>query len=170
MIANQPRVRVGDTLETAIWLTGMESEILKARFKADAKKAMENANKFNGVVTGPLRWTEKRPGEDRVPPVPDHIQGPDVRLLVAEADVLNVLGPESKFLAELEPADLTRLRKITREAHKLWWRRNMPGRRYERITDRQADTLINDLGPEVAYEALRKGWTRLAGDGEESIH
>jgi hypothetical protein len=166
----QPRIRVGDTLESAIWLTGTEPPALIAHHKAQVEAAILEANGRNGVVTGPLRWVEKLPGTDRVPPVPDHIAGPAVRLLVAEADVLNVLATESRFLAELEPSDLRRLRKITRDAHRLWWQRNMPGRPYTRPTDNQCATLINDLGPDCALEALQKGWTRLAGDGQETVH
>lgn len=166
----QPRIRVGDTLESAIWLTGTETPELIAHHKAQVQAAIEQANEQSGAVTGPLRWVEKLPGTDRVPPVPNHVSGPAVRLLVAECDVLNVRASESKFLAELEPADLKRLRKITRDAHRLWWQRNMPGQPYTRLTDRQADTLVNDLGPEAGLEALRKGWTRLAGDGVETVH
>src|SRR3546814_7626595 len=130
---------------------------------------MEEANEKRGVVTGPIRWTEKLPGDERVPPVPSHISGLCVRLLVAEAEVLNVRDTASRFLAELEPSDLRRLRTITREAHRLWHHRNAPGQPYTRITDRQADTLVNDLGPEAALEALPKGWARLAGDAE-TVH
>ena len=169
MLAKQPRVRVGDTLEAAIWLTGEETEELKARFKADVARTMAESNERNGVVTGPIRWTEKFPGDDRVPPVPDRIKGFCVRLLVAEADVLNVRPSESRFLAELEPADLRRLRKITRDAHKLWWLRTFPGQPWPRPSDRQCDTLINDLGPEAGLDAMQKGWTRLAGDAE-TVH
>lgn len=170
MLVNQPRIRVGDTLESAIWLTGTEPPELIAHHKAQVEAAILQANEQSGAVTGPLRWVEKLPGTERVPPVPPHISGPCVRLLVAEADVLNVRASESRFLAELEPSDLRRLRKITRDAHRLWWHRNAPGQPYTRLTDNQCATLINDLGPDVALEALRKGWTRLAGDGAETVH
>lgn len=56
-----------------------------------------------------------KPGDERVPGVPDHIQGQDVRLLVGEALVLGrktVLKLNS-FLNDLDPKDLTRLRQIT---------------------------------------------------------
>lgn len=167
---HQPRIRVGDVLESSIWLTGEEGDDLKARFKADVQRSMEEANEKRGVVTGPIRWTEKLPGEGRVPPVPKHISGLCVRLLVAEAEVLNVREAESRFLAELEPSDLRRLRKITREAHKSWWRKARPQYPWPRPSDRQVDTLINDLGPEAGLEALQKGWTRLAGDLVETVH
>lgn len=170
MIGQQPRIRVGSVLESAIWLTGEEDESLKQRFKADVQRSMEEANEKRGVVTGPVRWTEKLPGDDRVPPVPDGIQGACVRLLVAEAEVLNVRETESRFLAELEPSDLRLLRKITRAAHKSWWLKTYPQYRWPQPSDRQLDTLINDLGPEAGLEALQKGWARLAGDEAETVH
>lgn len=166
----QPRVRVGDTLESAIWLDGTEKPEQVAMHKLNVQQTLEQANEASGAVTGPIRWSEKKPGDERVPEVPDHIQGDDVRLLVAECDVLNVRPSESKFLAELEPGDLRRLRKITRDAHKTWWRKTFPRHAWPRPSDRQCDTLINDLGPDVAYEALQKGWTRLAGDEAETLH
>lgn len=165
-----PKIRVGDVLESAIWLTGEETPALVEHHKAQVEAAILDQNAQTGAVTGPMRWTEKLPGDDRVPPVPDHIQGICVRLLVGEAEVLNVMGSESRFLAELEPSDLKRLRKITKRAHKSWWLRTFPGVRYEGITDRQADTLINDLGPEAGLEAMRKGWTRLATGDAETMH
>src|SRR3546814_10951566 len=87
---HQPRITVGSVLESAIWLTGEETEELRRRFMADVQRSMEEANEKRGVVTGPIRWTEQLPGDARVPPVPRHISGLCVRLLVAEAEVLNV--------------------------------------------------------------------------------
>lgn len=167
---HQPKVRVGDTLESAVWLTGDEPAALIDHHKVQVEAAIEEANEKSGAVTGPLRWVEKLPGTDRVPPVPDHVSGSCVRLLVAECDVLAIKPSESKFLAELEPSDLRRLRKITREAHKNWWAQAFPGQPWPRPSDRQCDSLINDLGPEAGLDALRKGWTRLAEPDSETVH
>ena len=57
----------------------------------------------------------------------------------------------NNFLAELEPSDLARLRRITRAAYA----RAFPWRRP--LTDRQADTIICDLGPEAALDSLSAG-------------
>lgn len=78
----------GDIYEVAIWADGTEDPALLDRFKADARKAFGRRAKREGVAFGKLRLTEKQPNEDRVPPVPDHIQGPNVRLVVVEATVV----------------------------------------------------------------------------------
>ena len=168
----QPRIKAGDVLEAAIWLDGQEKPEHLSRFKAEVIQTVMEENAEQGLVTGPWRWETKLPGDERVPEVPDHIQGLGVCLLVGEADVLAVRSQEeSRFLAELEPSDLRKLRKITRKAHFEWWRENFSGHEWPRPTDRQCDTLINDLGPIAGEEALRKGWTRLAAnDVEETVH
>jgi hypothetical protein len=143
-------VKPGETVETAIWLNGTETPEQMTMFKTDVASAMLEAATSQNVALTPLRWAEKRLGDDRVPEPPDHIQGPDVRLLVAEADVLEA-ETESKFLSELEPRDLARLRRVTRETYD----RQFPG--YKPLTDRQCDTLINDLGPDAALASLETG-------------
>jgi hypothetical protein len=84
----------------------------------------------------------KRPGDYRVPAVPDRIQGPDVRLLVATAEVLGfeTVRAES-FVAGLDKRDLNRLRKATRSAQG----RHLP--------DAICDQIIDRMGP-VAAGAL----------------
>ena len=59
--------------------------------------------------------------------------------------------PTSWFTDDLGSDDLARLRRVTREAYA----RLFPVR--SRLTDRQCDTIINDLGPEAAADALRRG-------------
>lgn len=86
------RAKPGDTFEVAIWADGTEDAQLLERFKTDAKKAFRRRARRNRVMFGTVRLTEKQPNEDRVPPVPDHIQGPNVRLVVAEATVV-AYGP-----------------------------------------------------------------------------
>ena len=145
-------MKVGDTLEAAIWLDGCETPEMRALFMKTGRQAFEDT----GAVIGPVTWVEKYPGEDRVPPVPDHVQGPDVRLLVVEATVIALSSPDSMFLDELEPDDLRRLRRITRRAYaKMFPKRAL-------LTDRQCDTLINDLGPDSAAEALQAGEADVA--------
>ena len=145
-------MKPGETIETAIWLNGTETPELLARFQADAAEIMLEVAMSEGVALTPLRWATKQISDERVPEVPDHIQGPDVRLLVAEADVMeNVTKDISRFLSELEPRDLVRLRRVTRDAYARQW----PGQTV--LTNRQCDTLINDLGPEAALASLESG-------------
>lgn len=145
----------GDVLESAIWLDGTETVAERARFANDVAEAMRAWGRRHGREIGPVTWIEKRPGDDRVPPVPDHIAGPNVRLLVAEAMIVTE-GPIQRakvgFVDDLEPSDAALLRRVTRRAY----RRQYPNRRtHPDLTDRQCDTLINDLGPDAAVETLR---------------
>lgn len=146
-------MKPGQTVETAMWLDGNETPAQAAQFRQDVLTAMLEVARQQGMALSPLRWTEKHPGDDKVPEVPDHIQGPDVRLLVAEADVMACLEKVGvgNFLAELEPRDLMRLRRVTRKAYA----KQFP--MYHPLTDRQADTLINDLGPDAALASLETG-------------
>lgn len=150
-------VKVGDVVETAMWLCGRETPEQRQAFEDDVRAAMLRAQDEHGVVLGAVVYVEKRPGDDRVPPVPDHIAGPDVRLLVAEAKAICAMPhfdlAESRFVDELEPDDLARLRKITRDGYARMMAQH--GFTMPPLTDRQCDTIISDLGPEAALDALR---------------
>ena len=146
-------MNLGDVVHCAIWVDGRETPAQFGQFKHDVQEAMINGQQAHGVILGPVTWIEKKPGEDHVPPVPGHIAGPNVRLLVAEAKVI-ARNPFSVsqaigFVHDLELHDLSLLRRITRRVYE----RDYPGN--PRLTDRQADTLINDAGPEAALDTLR---------------
>ncbi len=140
-------MKPGDVLETAIWLDGTETPELRARYESDLRVCLASLGSEAGMVFKPVIFTEKPPGADRVPAVPDQVQGPDVRLLVAETEVLcrapYVTLPGS-FVDDLDPLDLTRLREITRKfcSHPL--------------TDAECDEIIDDIGPETAVRTLRE--------------
>lgn len=139
-------IGIGYTLELAIWLTGTESQRHLEQWTADAPVLLTSQWPDLHIGLSPLRWATKRPGEDRVPVPPPSISGPDVRLLVVEADVMTV-GPkpmERAFVNDLDKRNLARLRAITRRAS---------GRA---ITDEQADSIIETLGPDSAARALRE--------------
>ncbi len=78
----------GDIMETAMWADGTETADQLADFETDIKAELARMANEEGVIIGPLMMTVKRPGEERVPPVPDHIKGADVRLIVGEAKVV----------------------------------------------------------------------------------
>jgi hypothetical protein len=151
-------MNLGDTIEAAIWMDGTETPEHRRAFEQDASAAMANAQNEAGVMIGPIQFVEKRLGEDRVPSVPDHIQGPDVRLLVASAVVVGYLPalPPGRFTDDLDPDDLARLRTITRDAYSGQFPRRWP------LTNRQCDTLINDLGLDAALDTLRGGEVDIA--------
>jgi hypothetical protein len=144
-------INIGDVMECAIWLTGTETDGHLTRWKEiDCPNSLRKEANGREVLVGPITFTEKRPGEERVPQVPGHISGPDVRLLVAEAVVVGFrsIGGGSSFLLDLEPRDLEKLRTITRRAH----RKANPG---EELSDAGCDYIINQIGPEAAMKAVR---------------
>jgi len=150
------RPEVGSALECAIWLDGKETAEQRRQFEADVRTSMTESMRQQGCVPGPLTFTERRPGEARVPPVPDHIAGPDVRLLVAECIVASHkidVRREAGFCHDLEPADLATLRRITRRKYAEQYPALV--KKNGHLTDRQCETLINDLGPETALATLR---------------
>ena len=147
-------IPIGEVFEQAIWATGEEPPEMAAQFERDLRAGLaEIAAKF-GVVIGTLLMTEMRPGEERVPEVPAHIHGPDVRLLVGEATVVDHVAEahEGAFVADLEPKDLERLRTILRRVHAAW----NPGK--PELSTERCDEYINQNGPDAALRgAARAG-------------
>ena len=143
-------MKTGDLIESAIWITGDESQSTRERYEQDVRQAIANLCAEEGFEHGPVTFIEKRPGDDRVPPVPDHVQGSRVRLLVGEAQILckRVATSEGSFVANLDKKDLLRLRRITRTE----WLKQHPG--YV-MTDGECDQYIERYGPEAAVETLR---------------
>lgn len=134
-------MKPGDLAECAIWIDGTETEAALRQWKADCAYLISHSQEPN-LKLGPLAFEIKRPGEDRVPKVPDHLKGPDVRLLVATAEVLGFeIAKRSSFLDELTERDLIKLRKATR-------------RQYGKLSDEQCDQLIERLGPSVAAREI----------------
>src|SRR5689334_15645595 len=108
-------MKPGELAEYAIWVDGTETEAMLRQWKADCAYMMASSQEPK-LRLGPVSFEIKRPGEDRVPPVPDRIKGPNVRLLIATAEVLGfeILAKQS-FVDGLDKRDLKRLRKATRE-------------------------------------------------------
>lgn len=135
---------LGDLAECAIWITGEESEAMLRQWRADVGYLISNGHE-PALKLGPLSFEIKQPGQDRVPQVPDHISGPDVRLLIATAEVLGFEDVhKASFVGDLSEADLRKLRGITRR--KLGHKGPM--------TDAQCDQVIDRLGPVAAGMAL----------------
>ena len=145
-------LRPGEVLQTAIWMDGKETVEQKRMFERDIRASLASLADFAGIIIGPLILTEKRPGDDRVPEVPNHIQGPDVRLLVAKATVMgHPYGHDSSaFVADLDVKDLARLRAILRRVHGAY----NPGK--PELTTEKCDEYINANGPDAALAALRE--------------
>ncbi len=131
-------MKIGELTERAIWIDGTESEAALRQWKVDCAFMMASAQEPR-LKLGPVTFEIKRPGEDRVPPVPAHITGPDVRLLVATAEVVGFEPVHrGSFLNELSEADLVRLRKATRKVHG------------KKLPDGVCDQIIERLGPVAA--------------------
>jgi hypothetical protein len=145
-------IAIGDLAHTAIWLDGKETEEEIARWKREAPEAMAGWAAQRGWKIGPVELTTLRPGDRRCPKVPDHIQGPDVRLLAAEAEIVGtvfVTKEKPGFAHDLEPDDFAKLAVITRRRYREAYP-NEP-----ELSDAQVRTLINDLGLETALDTLR---------------
>jgi hypothetical protein len=139
-------VKIGDVIESGIWLTGEENEELRKRYEADVSQAVDDLCREEGVIHGPISFLELKPGEERVPEVPNHISGQRVRLLIANSEVVDFIpmSSEGSFVANLELKDLIRLRTITRRAAK------------QNLTDQECDEIIEQYGPEAAIDTLQK--------------
>lgn len=144
---------VGMPLETSVWLKGTESAAQLEQWRRDCTSELGCFAAANGVTLTAPTWTEKLPGEDRVPPVPAHISGPAVRLLICEARVDGPAKPvivkATGFTADLDARDLGRLRAITRRVH----RRLQPAD--GTLSDAECDEIIEQVGIESALKTLR---------------
>ncbi len=148
-------MKKGDLLEYSIWLTGTETPEQIANYKDEILEGVKRATEYQAEVEiGPWELTFKRPGEERVPQVPDGVSGPDVRLMLAVAKVGNrkprvvpVAAPG--FSQDLTPKDLKVMRQLTRAAYK----RTHP---FEDLSDRNCDQIIDSLGPKVVMKQLRE--------------
>ena len=147
-------MKVDDFIESAIWITGDESPLTRKRYEQDVNQAISDMCAEQGFEHGAVTFIEKRPGDDCVPTVPDHVQGSRVRLLVGEAQILGkrVITSKGSFIANLDKKDLVRLRQITRNE----WLQQHPD--YV-LTDSECDKYIERYGPEAATETLRKQHT-----------
>jgi hypothetical protein len=146
-------MKPGQMVESAIWLSGEETEQMIQAWKDRVRENTDQTAKNFNVEVGPFTWVIKYPGDDRVPPVPDHIKGIDVKLLVGEASVIakkTVIHKQSGFVYELTNEDRKLLHRITRKA----FAKRQPG---SKLSDQHCDAVIEQLGPEAALKTLRRG-------------
>lgn len=140
---------IGDIVQNAIWLTGEESHGMKAKYRKDVEETIDDLCEKEGYEHGAILSIEKKPGDYQVPPVPDHIQGSKVRLLVLEAKLVKkiVQTAAPSFVNNLDRKDLIQLRWITRQAALKNFNRN--------IGDAECDEIIEELGVDVALATLK---------------
>lgn len=146
-------VRLGESFEAAIWMTGKETEQQRNACVIDMREAFRRMAVENKVMIEPPQFSILEPGSERCPGVPDNISGPCVCLLVAEAMIVGYApesSPAGSFVQDLELVDRKRLRTITRQAHQ----KQCPGER--RLTDAECDAIAEQVGPESAGRAIRE--------------
>ena len=141
-------MKTGDVVENAVWLTGDEPEWMRKQYEQDVSESIDQLCEEFGFSHSPPVFIEKHPEAEDVPPVPDHIQGQRVRLLIGEATVMEKMPETSvgSFVANLEQDDLDRLRTITRKAH--------AKHNHTLIGNSECDKIIEELGPEAAMATL----------------
>lgn len=142
-------MKIGETVTASAWLTGKETPDLRAMWEARAVEAIDILCEQHGFLHGPVRYEALPPKSDRrVPEVPNHLSGPNVRLLVAEADITGIrLIDNRAFVGDLDPKDLQRLRQINYEN---------AAKRGVFLTIAECDDIIEELGPEAALDTLRR--------------
>jgi hypothetical protein len=121
-------------------------------YRSQVIEGIDELCEEKGFVHGAPRFEELAPHSDpRVPEVPDHIHGPNVRLLIVEADLTGQVFVLSsrRFVGDLDTLDLARLRAITRKAH-------AEANAGQILTDMECDDMIEELGPEAALDAIRR--------------
>ena len=143
-------MQLGDTIESAIWLDGRETKEQRQAYEKAVADAMTAECNHNGFSHGHVRFTELHPYDDRVPEVPDHIEGTQPRLLVAEADIVDnhIQAAPTSFASTLETKDLLTLRKITKRAY---------SKKGHTLNSHQADQIIDQLGPETIHDIITRG-------------
>jgi len=145
-------MKPGDWLEAAVWLNGTETPELIVQFKRDIEFSFaQSANNYNVILRPEMEVEMLSPGDDRVPQVPPHISGPDVKLLVCSNVVVErkpeLIVGHTGFVDDLEHKDLVLLRRITRMSY----RKSHPGMA---LNNKQCDVIINHLGPDAALRTL----------------
>lgn len=150
-------IEVGEIIESSIWLDGTEKPGQREAFEKAVAENITEWCRLNNFTHEPVVFTAKKPGEDRVPPVPAHIEKKagsltKIVLLVAEARITGrtVEQKKARLVDNLEHKDLQRLRYITRKSHM---------KKYPKapmLSNDQCDEIIEMIGPEAAMDALRK--------------
>lgn len=141
-----------DTAELAVWVTDDDPPSKLKWWKTEeAPRLFEESAEAAGMKLSPIRWYELKPGEGRAGTPPKGIQGTNVRLLVAECDVVGmrpIANEAVPFTLELSRSDLKKLRDATRRAYGLVI--GSDGKTLRKLRADECDKIINLLGPEAA--------------------
>ena len=153
------KLKQKDTALLALWISDDDPPAkLKWWREQEAPRIFNESADAAGATLGPMRWYELSPGEGLAGTPPKDIQGTNVRLLVAEADVVDWTGllPDGPgFLDELTYEDLVQLRQATRRSFGPCL--NADGKSYRELRDDECDRIINLVGPEAAVREMVSG-------------
>lgn len=163
---------VGQEYCVANWFSGHEtSDVFLATMQL-YDESFQRACDRDGVNLGPPSWAVLRPGDEYCPDVPAWVEkqinvlgrrqikfavegsepmiAESPALLVCYRKVTEVTKQIKThgFILDLTQKDLQKLRKITKAGHL----KANPG--HAPLTDSEADTFIEDLGPDVAYDLV----------------
>ena len=145
-------LRMGDELQSAMWLTGAETPSQLDSVKASIVGDFNMAQKHHGVLVGPIAYHELKPIDDGCPDPPPWCHGPDVRILVGETKVV-CRAPDvpiaKGFSTLVDAKTLAEMRAVTRRQHRM----ARPGERP--LTDAQCDVMIDRVAPDTAERMLR---------------
>lgn len=134
--------------EEAFWC--LEPSQVPFAKQAVADRIRETAAS-HGAIAGEVKWDIMEPTDEGCPPIPDWVPAQaDPRLIVGAALPLSVGG--ASFLADLAPAELAHLRKVTRT---IAVKEKRGGLTYE-----QADEVIMACGPKAAEAMLAQSIKR----------
>lgn len=145
-------MKPGQIIETAIWMNGEETEAEIKKWKeVDLPSLFEIASYENNIKLGDIWFETKSVDDERTPPVPDHVSGDDVKLLVGCAKVLayKKRAEVKSFIDDIIYEDLELLRNITRRVH-----RRQRSESEEDLSDGYCDQLIEELGEEAAIRVI----------------
>lgn len=146
--------KVGDTLEVALWFNA-EHSVEEENARTGIYNAFLITEDKHELEVGPVQFEVLAPGDERVPEPPSHFSGTP-KLMLGFAEVVKLtpsIGADVGFTHDLEPDDLDKLRQATQRAYFA----NRRGQKVPPLTNEQLDTIINEVGPEVALKSLQRG-------------
>ena len=147
-----------EELEVAIWYDANEYVDPIKSCSGSIKDMIDIMCAGTKDTHGDIDYKILKPGDDRVPIVPrwlEKVNGAMPRLLVATtktrlmSSVSNVNQELPNIVGDLDKKDLTRLRYITRKAHRKSRPHDSP------LTDPECDQIIDKLGIEIVMDQLK---------------
>lgn len=146
-------MKPGDNLEWALWYNATEHPVDPISTCRDTiEEMMDVSCKKHNLTHGKVTFEILKPGEDRVPEVPNWLEqqkGSMPRLIVVHSVAEEIIKSNTGILGDLDKKDIARLRLATRRIHKQYHPKA------EELSDQECDYIIDQMGIEVVMEQLR---------------